>query len=325
MERRKKELPPKYAFLHSIEDVEKPANLKIYIRGNPENLGAEAPRGFLSILCDGPPRPFTKGSGRLELAEAIANPNNPLTARVMVNRIWLHHFGQGLVRTPSNFGQLGDRPTNPELLDYLAARFVESGWSIKAMHREIMLSAAYALSIESTERNLQADPDNRLLWRSNLRRLDVEALRDELLAASGSLDATVGGPPIKLTESKNFRRTVYCFVSRRSLDDTLSLFDFPVANDTSEQRVETSTPLQRLFYLNSPLVMRESRLLADRLRREAGVDPSAQVRLAYDLVFNRDPSTQEIRWGREFLAAGSGALPQYVQALFSTNEFQMVN
>jgi hypothetical protein len=321
----KKELPPKYPFLHAIEDVEKPANLNVYIRGNPDNLGAEAPRGFLSILCDGTPRPFTKGSGRLELAEAIANAANPLTARVMVNRIWLHHFGQGIVRTPSNFGQLGRRPTHPELLDYLAARFVESGWSIKAIHREIMLSAVYALSMENSGPNVQADPDNRLLWRANLRRLDIEALRDELLAASGSLDASAGGPPAKLTDPQNNRRTVYCFVSRRNLDDTLALFDFPVANDSSEQRVETGTPLQRLFFLNSPLVLRSANRLAERLRHEAGEDAAARIRLAYELILSRDPSAREARWAREFLAADPGALPSFVQALFATNEFQMVN
>jgi hypothetical protein len=325
LQKRKKELPSKYPFLHAIEDSAKPANLKIYIRGNPDNLGAEAPRAFLSILSDGAPKPFQHGSGRLELAEAIANPANPLTARVMVNRIWQHHFGYGIVRTPSNFGQLGERPTHPELLDYLAARFVESGWSLKAMHREIMLSATYALSIENSEKNLQSDPDNRLLWRANLRRQDIEVLRDGLLAASGALDPAAGGPPAKLTDAANHRRTVYGFVSRRNLDDTLALFDFPVANDTSEQRVETSTPLQRLFFLNSPLVMRNAGEVAERLRREAGSSPEAQVRLAYTLIFSRDPSAQETRWAREFLAKGPKALPQFVQALFAASEYQMVN
>lgn len=324
--KRKKELPPKYPFLHVIEESDKPASLKVYLRGNPDNLGEEAPRAFLSILSDGTPKPFTKGSGRLELAEAIANPGNPLFARVMVNRIWLHHFGQGIVRTPSNFGQLGERPTHPELLDYMAARFVESGWSIKAMHRALVLSATYALSVDNSGKNFGVDPENRLLWRANLRRLDVEALRDSLLAASGDLEPTLGGPPLKMTDECNLRRTVYAFVSRRQPDETLALFDFPGANDSNEQRIETSTPLQRLYVLNNGFLMQQAKDLAARVSKQAG-DERSEIRLAYRLVLSREPSAKEIRWGHEFLASEPNAngLPRYVQALFATNEFQMVN
>jgi hypothetical protein len=322
---RKKELPPKYPFLHVIEESEKPANLKVQIRGNPDNLGEEAPRAFFSILSEGQPKPFTKGSGRLELAEAIANGRNPLFARVMVNRIWLHHFGQGIVRTPSNFGQLGSRPSHPELLDYLAARFVESGWSIKAMHREIVLSATYALSTSDSAENFKVDPENRLLWRTNLRRLDVEVLRDSMLAASGELAGTVSGPPLKFFDPENNRRTVYSFVSRRDPDQTLALFDFPGANDSNEQRLETSTPLQRLYYLNSRFVMDRAAALAERVRKEAGADPVAEIRRTYELVFGREPSEKEVNWGRAFLAGRAETLRLYTQALFATNEFQMVN
>ena len=198
-------------------------------------------------------KPFTKGSGRLELAEAIADPNNPLTARVMVNRIWQRHFGQGIVRTPSNFGQLGDRPRHPELLDYLAASFVENKWSIKAMHREIMLSSVYALSAENSAANYAVDPENRLVWRANRRRLDAEALRDSLLYVSGNLDLKPGGKAERLTD-ENKRRAVYGFVSRRKLDGMLALFDFPSPNNTSEQRLSTNVPLQMLFFMNSALV-----------------------------------------------------------------------
>ena len=158
------------------------------IRGDVNNRGDVAPRHLPSILCAGVPPAFTKGSGRLELAEGIANPENPLTARVMVNRIWLHHFGRGLVETPSNFGNMGARPSNPELLDYLAARFVESKWSMKALHREILLSAVYGLSAEQVPANQAVDPDNRLLWRANWRRMDAETLRDSLLFVGGNLD-----------------------------------------------------------------------------------------------------------------------------------------
>lgn len=322
---RKKDLPPKYPFLHAIEEAEKPANLKVHIRGNPDNLGEEAPRAFLSILSDGPPKPFSVGSGRMELADAIANRKNPLFARVMVNRIWLNHFGQGIVRTPSNFGQLGARPTHPELLDYLAAHFVESGWSMKAMHREMILSATYAMSTVNSDANFTVDPENRLLWRANRRRLDVEVLRDSMLAASGELMTNVGGPPLKLSDKANHRRTVYSFVSRRDPDQTLSLFDFPGANDSNEQRLETSTPLQRLFFLNSGFAMEQARSLAARVKKEAGEDAMTEVRLVYELVFSREPSEKEKKWGVTFLRSEPDALPRYTQALFATNEFQMVN
>ena len=149
----KKALPPQYPFLETVKDRSNPQDIRIAIRGDRNNRGEVAPRGFVSILSKGEPKPFTKGSGRLELAEAIADPENPLTARVMVNRIWQHHFGRAIVETPSNYGQMGERPSNPELLDYLAARFVENKWSIKAMHREIMLSSVYALSAENLPAN----------------------------------------------------------------------------------------------------------------------------------------------------------------------------
>ncbi|MEJ7607454.1 MAG: DUF1553 domain-containing protein [Bryobacteraceae bacterium] len=187
------------------------------IRGSADNLGEEAPRAFLSILSPAAPTPFTKGSGRLELAEAIASASNPLTARVMVNRIWAHHFGEGIVPTPSSFGQVGERPSHPELLDYLAARFVEEKWSIKAVHREIVLSATYALGTESLPKNFKVDAGNRLHWRANVRRLDIEALRDSMLAVSGQLERKVGGPPAPMEDECNLRRTVYSFVSRRNL------------------------------------------------------------------------------------------------------------
>src|SRR2546425_1239469 len=188
-------LPPHYPFAHAIKDSAAPKNLRVQKGGQPENLGEEAPRAFLSVLCDGEPAPFHEGSGRRELAEAIANPKNPLTARVMVNRIWQGHFGQGIVRTSSNFGRMGERPSHPELLDYLASRFIANGWSMKAMHREIMLSSTYLLSADYSEASFKSDPDNRLLWRANRRRLDVESLRDSLLLVSGELDGDAGGPP----------------------------------------------------------------------------------------------------------------------------------
>jgi len=314
-------LPPQYPFLHGIEDAKTLKTQRVYLRGNHDSLGEEAPPRFPAILSDGTRRTFTRGSGRMELAEAIVDPRNPLTARVMVNRIWQHHFGQGLVRTPSNFGQLGDRPSHPELLDYLARRFVESKWSVKAMHREIMLSAAYQLSPEYSAKAAAVDPENRLLWRANRRRLDIEAIRDTLLFVAGDLDLSCGGPPSRLN-AENKRRTVYGLVSRRKLDGMLSLFDFPNPNNTSEQRMSTNVPLQRLFFMNGDLVMQESSSLARRVSAEAG--DQARIRQAYRLVFEREPSAEELQLGLEFLRESHDAWPQYAQVLLSSNELSFV-
>ena len=314
-------MPEKYPFLHVLKDVEKPKNERVHIRGSENNLGAEVPRQFLTVLGDG--KPFTQGSGRRELADAIAGPSNPLTARVMVNRIWLQHFGRGIVGTPSNFGQMGERPTHPELLDYLAARFVEEGWSVKAMHREIMLSATYALSSEFSAKNYETDPDNRLLWRAGRRRLDAEALRDSMLYVSGNLDLTPGGEPAALDDPANRRRTVYGYVSRRRIDKVLGLFDFPNPNKTNPRRFGTNTPLQGLFLLNSEFVMRQAERLTDRLERETAGEAD-RIRRAYRLLYGRRPTKEEVNVGRRFLAGDAGRWPQYAQVLMTSNEFLYV-
>jgi hypothetical protein len=210
---KKKKVKPKFPLVHAIKDAATPVVMRIHVRGSPDNLGEEAPRRFLTIL-DRQQTPFTQGSGRLELARAIASPKNPLTARVMVNRIWQHHFGKGLVRTASNFGALGEPPAHPELLDHLTTRFIQSGWSMKWLHREIMLSAAYQQSSRVDERVIEVDPENRLLWRMNRRRLEVEAWRDAMLAVAGTLDLTLAGPSRELADANNRRRTLYGFVSR---------------------------------------------------------------------------------------------------------------
>jgi hypothetical protein len=237
----------------------------------------------------------------------------------MVNRIWAHHFGQGLVRTPSNFGQLGDRPSHPELLDYLASRFVANHWSIKALHREILLSNTYQMSTEFIMANAAKDPENRLLWRANRRRLDVEAMHDSFLAVAGSLDPTPGGPAKRLTDD-NKRRAVYGFVSRRRLDGTLGLFDFPNPNSTSEQRLDTNVPLQRLFFLNSPFVLQQSKALAERLQPIK--DDRSRIAEAYLLLFSRPPTNIEGDLGRDFLKTRSW--PEYAQVLLGSNEFSFV-
>jgi uncharacterized protein DUF1553 len=240
-----------------------------------------------------------------------------------VNRIWGYHFGAGIVRTPSNFGKQGEPPTHPELLDYLAARFVVNGWSIKKMHREIMLSSTYALGSEYSAANFSIDPDDHLLWRATTRRLDAEAIRDSMLFVSGGLDRTIGGPAVAIDDEKNSRRTVYGFYSRFKLDRFLRLFDFPDPIATSEQRITTNVPLQQLFFLNSGFVRKQAEGLSQRISSESS-DP-AKVQALYRILFGRTPNREELQYATEFVSAGPTTWPQYVQVLLSSNEFNYVN
>jgi Protein of unknown function (DUF1553) len=297
--------------------------MHVHVRGDSENLGEEAPPEFPAILCQGEQKKFTQGSGRLELAEDVASDKNPLTARVIVNRVWMYHFGQPLVATPGNFGKMGEKPTHPELLDYLAARLIESNWSLKALHREIMLTKVYALAAGTLEANENVDADNKLLWRANRRRLDVEPMRDTLLFVSGDLDERQGGPAEKLGEPCNLRRTVYGFVSRRSLEGTLALFDFPNPMSTSDSRIPTATPLQQLFFLNSSFIQERARSLARRVH--AAGDQRARVAEAYRVLFQRKPSKEETAIGLEYLGSGEDAWPQYAQALLMSNELLFID
>jgi hypothetical protein len=319
----KRDLPPAYPVLQSIADKEKPQEQHVWIRGDQNNPGDPAPPHFLAILSPEEPKRFHRGKERLELAEAIASPSNPLTARVIVNRVWQQHFGYGIVRTPSNFGSQGDLPSHPELLDYLADRFVREGWSIKKLHREIMLTAAYALSEEPSERNYAVDAENRLLWRYNRRRLDAESLRDSLLYVSGKLDLKMGGPAARLDKDNN-RRTIYAYISRRQLDPMLALFDFPNPNNTSEQRLQTTVPLQKLFFMNSPFVIEQATALTARVAAVASSDDQ-RITATYRLVLQRDPTPEERKLGHEFIGKNAGAWPEYTQVLLSSNEFTYLN
>ncbi len=321
-DRKKREVPEMYPFLMTIQDVDKPKNLRVRIRGSQENLGEEAPRQFLTVLCDGEPKPFSGGAGRLDLAKAVADPANPLTARVVANRVWMYHFGRALVGTPGNFGRLGEKPSHPELLDYLAARLIEQGWSLKALHKEIMLSATYSLGTKASAANEAIDADNKLYWRANRRRLDVEPLRDTLLFVSGELDEKSRGEAKALTDAENKRRTIYGFVSRRSLDRTLGLFDFPNPMTVSDQRIQTATPLQQLFFLNSSFAQDRARGLAARVE-QAG-DNRARIRKAYRILFQRSPDPEELKLGLQYLASSRDAWPRYAQALLGSNELVFV-
>jgi hypothetical protein len=295
-----------------------PRDLHVLSGGNVARPEAAAPRGFLSVLSEGDPR-FQLGSGRLELAERIFRDAAPLSARVIVNRVWAWHFGKPLVGTPSDFGTQGEKPTHPELLDDLAARFIENGNSLKWLHREIMLSATYAQSSQPRVDAVAVDPGNRLLWRMNPRRLDIEAFRDCLLQASGALDERMGGPSEDLdrdNRGRNTRRTVYARISRGRVSNLLQLYDFPPATMHSPQRELTTSPLQQLFMMNSDFVLDRAEELARSVQDE--LDPSSQARGMYRRLLGRDPDASELQLANEFLA--NATLEQYAQALLATNE-----
>jgi hypothetical protein len=338
--------------MHVVAD-DTPHDVNLLIRGSIENKGPLVPRRFLRVLSDGEPTPFQSGSGRRELAEQIAARGNPLTARVMVNRLWGLVFGRGLVGTPSNFGLAGDRPTHPELLDDLAVRFMDHGWSVKSVVRELVRSSAYrqASGVGSVERMGNAapraapgraarpprggppapqalDPANTLLGRMPRRRLTVEQWRDSALFVSGLLE-TGGGPSQELADAANHRRTVYARVSRLKLDDLLMQFDYPDANVHAENRAVTTTPIQKLFVLNSPFVLEQARALAARLAREVPAGGAARVQRAYLLLYSRPPSTAETRLGVAYLekseADGMSRWERYAQVLLAANEMLYVD
>jgi hypothetical protein len=308
----KQEHPGSPAHAHLLSDSAKPRDSYIFIKGNPGSKGPIAPRRFLKVLS-GENRPvFNDGSGRLQLAKAIASPENPLTARVLVNRIWLHHFGEGLVRNPDDFGTRSEPSTHPELLDYLASQFVKNGWSIKKLHRLIMLSSVYQQASDTTEYT-QADPENRWLWRMSRRRLDFESMRDTILMIGGKLDTTMGGPAVRLdAEPYPVRRSVYGYIDRNNLPGMFVAFDFASPDLTTGRRETTTLPQQALFMMNSPLVVEQARDLARRPDFRAATGERQKIALLYALIYQRPPREVEVDLARKFLQAqgtGSKASP----------------
>ncbi len=295
IEAMKKAQPPHFPYVHGVIEAEKIQEPKVAQRGSPFNLGDEVPRHFISVLSNDP-IPLNHGSGRLDLAEQIVK--QPIAMRVIVNRIWRAHFGTGIVDTPSNFGVTGERPTNPELLEYLAKWFVDNGMSAKKLHREILLSSVYQLSDESSKEGLEKDPGNRFYWRANRHRMDAEQVRDSILAVAGDLDTKIGGPSAPLTPDYT-RRTVYGKVSRFRLDEYLQLFDFPSPNLSAEKRFATTVPLQRLFFMNSDFVQQQAEHLAQRVAAE--LDNTARIQKAYRLVYGRAATPEEVNIGLEYL------------------------
>lgn len=313
--------------IHIVRDT-KPKDLHVFLRGNTETKGDLVKRRFLKVLAQNEPKSFTQGSGRLELAEAIADPNNPLTARVIVNRVWLIFFGRGLVATPSNFGQLGSLPSHSELLDDLAVRFMENNWSIKWLVRELVLSSTYQQNSQIISRNELIDPANIYLWRMNRRRLSVEQWRDSILAASNNLDRR-GGESLELTDAKNVRRTIYGRVSRKKLSDILIQFDYPDANVHSAKRSDTTTAIQKLFIINSSFMVEQAKGLAKRITGDSSATDLTHIQSTYALLYNRQPTREETDLGLAFLRLpAEGKLTrweQYSHALLAANEMMFVD
>lgn len=311
-------------------------DVRVHIRGRYDRLADLVPRRFPVVLAGEKQPPIVRGSGRLELARWMASETHPLTARVMVNRIWQHHFGQGIVRTPSNFGKMGERPTHPELLDYLASELMRNGWSMKQMHRAIMRSATYRQSSVATPASLRSDPDNRLFGRMNRQRLESEALRDNLLAVAGRLDATMGGPAYR--EIATPRRTVYLMTIRSDRSGFGPLFDAADPTTTIDHRVNSTVAPQALFMMNNAFVAEQARALAKRLQ-SLGTTDAERIDKAYRLLYSRPPTKRETEIGLGLLGrnapAASGetgkptphesAWQAYGQVLLCANEFVTVD
>jgi hypothetical protein len=334
-----------------VRDSTAPSGSKLYVRGELDQPGETIPRGFPQVMTSRQPA-IPRGSGRLELANWIASPNHPLTARVMVNRVWQHLFGRGIVSTPDNFGTTGQRPTHPELLDHLALSFVENGWSVKKLIRAIVLSRAYQQSTEFIAKNHEIDPDNTLVWRMRPRRLEAEALRDAMLAVSGKLNLTppTGSPvapngegtilitfrrrPIDSYTNESYR-SVYLPIARDLLPESLALFDFPDPTLIAGERATTTIPAQSLYLMNNPFVISQAEATAERLL-VAGESDAGRLTRAYKLFLARPPSERERRTALDFLnryaetvstekasanKARQAAWSALCQSLFASTEF----
>ena len=342
--------PPAVPMAMAVEDG-KVEDLRVHVRGSYKNLGDPAPRGFLTTVAGHrEPIPADK-SGRLQLAEWVASPENPLTARVLVNRVWQHHFGTGLVRTPDNFGRLGERPSHPELLDYLAGRFIKDGWSLKKLHRLMMLSATYQMTTEPNPVAQAKDPENRLHWRMDRHRLEAEAIRDAILLTNGQLDPKPGGTMLTRTSglagkefgveySSTTRRSVYLPVVRGVIYDMFQVFDFADPHVVNGRRDTTTVAPQALYMMNSPEIREESGKFAELLLSLPNADDARRVEAAYARAFSRPASSEERNRALAFMQDYEKALEatepspekrrteawrSFCQTLFASSEFRYVD
>ncbi len=342
-------MPPEVELACAVVEGE-PVKQYVFIRGDHHSPGEEVSPRFPIILTGSEQAPAIKGSGRLELARWLTGPDHPLTARVMVNRIWHWHFGEGLVRTPSDFGKMGERPTHPELLDYLARRFIEGGWSVKKMHRLIMLSNTYQMSTRATPPAIEKDPENRLWSRFSPRRLEIEEIRDGLLAIDGSLDLKMGGSLLDFTSytdlensedrlsldpEKTPRRMVYLPLRRANLPPLLNMFDFGDATTSMGKRNATNVAPQALFMMNSNFIAERSKKLASTLLASRSLDDSRRIQKAYLRILNRRANPEEVREGITYVTGFEKRFPgdaahlkgwqSYCRTLMASNEFLFVD
>jgi cytochrome c553 len=339
-----------------VTDDVKPLKAHLLKRGDYRNKGEEVEPGFPTVLAGG--ADVAAPGARKQLADWIVSNENPLTRRVVVNRIWQYHFGKGIVRTPSDFGATGDRPSHPELLDWLAAEFMARGWSWKALHRLILTSNTYRQASRFDEKAAAKDPENRLFWRMNPHRLEAEVIRDSILSLSGNLNPEMGGPgiypridssviasgsrprwPLEVKEgAKEWRRSVYIFVKRSVLVPLIEVFDCPVTVVASPVRSVSTVSPQALALLNNEFVLQQSQYFAERVKREAGADLRAQISRAFQIALSRRPSVKETQWATEFIASQTegyrqrnqekpdeAALRDFCHALINLNEFLYVD
>jgi len=323
LEELKKQLPPKPGTAHVLSDSGN-SDIHVAIRGDLRRKGEKVPRRFLEIIAGKDAVPYTKGSGRLQLAKSVTAPDNPLTARVIANRVWGWHFGEALVRTPSNFGVIGEAPSHPGLLDWLAADLIENKWSLKKLHRKILLSSTWQMSSSHDHGKFTLDGDNRLLWRAFPRKLQVESWRDTLLAVTGELDRKLGGPPVNEILSSN-RRTIYATISRTGdrfrSDSFLRLFDFPAAVSTSAKRSVSTVPQQYLFMMNSPFMINRAAALGLWLH-EHDSEINRRIELVYHKLYSRRPEKSEVQIAQNWLGNSPNreTWNQYAQVLLSAHE-----
>ena len=307
----------------TVADAEKPRDTNVYLRGDRNKKGAVAPRQFLEILAGPDRQPFYEGSGRRELALAIANRTNPLTPRVLVNRVWLHHFGAGIVSSPDDFGNMAEKPTHPELLDWLSMRFMDDGWSLKKLHKRILMSATYRQSANPQVNALVAqkgavdplkvDAANKYLWHANLRRLDFESIRDSMLMLTGKMDTTLGGRPVNITEDPiSYRRSIYGYIDRERLSDLQSQFDFADPDMANSKRGSTIVPQQALFFMNNELSIVVARAVAARPEVTGASSEDVRIAQLYKIMYQRSPTVAELKFARDFVRKVAGFIDEPV-------------
>ncbi len=343
-----KQRPEPFAAAMSVSEPGRVAPPSYFLhRGSPGQKGSVVQPGAIAVASrsDLPFPVAPEGAAtswrRRAFADWVASPENPLTARVMVNRIWQQHFGEGLVETPSNFGKMGEKPTHPELLDYLAVEFMEKGWSVKALQRLILNSETYRMASDDVAVNRAIDPDNKYLWRMPRRRLEGEAIRDSIFAVAGNLDRTVGGPAVRPyidpalyqasskrtwvgkpdSDPSTWRRSVYVFSKRSIPLPMLDVFDKPDSITSCARRNRSTIAPQALILMNNALVLQEAKVFAERLGREAGSDPVKQVHLAFHLTVSRPPSEKEASEALLFLRTAGNTLADFCQVMLNLNEF----